>query len=118
MTRKLRVFFDGGCPMCRKEISVYKEADKAGAISWCDVSTDQREVPLPLPRDVLLARFHVQTPDGQLISGAGGFIEMWRQLPKWRWLAMICSLPGLPTILELAYRGFLRVRPAIQQVFR
>ncbi|MEY3916819.1 MAG: hypothetical protein RLZZ140_382 [Pseudomonadota bacterium] len=91
--KKLRVFFDGACPLCRKEISLYQSADHAKAIDWHDVSSAQREEMLPLPRQALLARFHVQTPDGQLVSGARGFIAMWRQLPNWNRLAKICSLP-------------------------
>lgn len=115
---KLKVFFDGGCPMCRKEISVYQKADVAKAIDWVDVSNPGIDVTLPLARETLLARFHVQRPNGDLISGARGFIELWRQLPKWRWLGFICSTPGVPGVLELSYRGFLKIRPVVQQIFR
>jgi predicted DCC family thiol-disulfide oxidoreductase YuxK len=114
---QLRVFYDGACPLCRQEISVYQRADRAQAIEWCDVS-DPRNTGLPLSREALLARFHVQQMDGQLISGARGFIQVWRYLPGWRWLALLASLPGLPALLELAYRAFLRVRPLIQARFR
>ena len=116
--KKLRVFFDGGCPMCRKEISVYRIADKTNAIEWVDVSDPQVTNSLPLPRQALLARFHVQRPDGELVSGARGFIALWRELPKWRRLGFICSTTGLPGLLELAYRGFLEIRPAVQRIFR
>lgn len=118
MTERLRVFFDGGCPVCNKEIGLYKNLDKAGAIEWLDISLDDQTKTLPLPRQALLARFHVQTPEGELISGARGFIEMWKKLPGWHWLAKVCSIPGLPNILELGYRGFLRLRPAVQRAFR
>jgi predicted DCC family thiol-disulfide oxidoreductase YuxK len=116
MNKKLRVFFDGACPICSKEISVYKNADRAGKIDWIDVSAAKQEVALPLSTTALLARFHVQTRDGTLISGARGFIEMWRHLPRWRGLARICSIPGVPPLLELSYRGFLRIRPTIQRI--
>jgi predicted DCC family thiol-disulfide oxidoreductase YuxK len=118
MTDKLRVFFDGGCPMCSKEIGLYKNLDAAGAIEWLDISREDPANTLPLPRETLLARFHVQTPDGRLLSGARGFIEMWHQLPKWRWLAKVCSMPTVPFLLELGYCGFLKIRPAIQNIFR
>ncbi|MGA1178704.1 MAG: thiol-disulfide oxidoreductase DCC family protein [Burkholderiaceae bacterium] len=114
---QLRVFYDGACPLCQKEISVYQRADRAQAIEWCDVS-DPRNTALPLPREALLARFHVQQMNGRLISGARGFIQVWRQLPGWRWLALPASMPGVPTLLEWAYLGFLRVRPAMQRLFR
>lgn len=115
---KLQVFFDGACPMCRKEISVYQKADTTNVIDWVDVSDSSAQVSLPLARQTLLARFHVQRPNGELVSGARGFIALWRQLPKWRWLGLICSTPGLPSILELSYRGFLKIRPSIQRIFR
>ncbi|MFZ9177360.1 MAG: thiol-disulfide oxidoreductase DCC family protein [Burkholderiaceae bacterium] len=113
----LRVFYDGACPLCRKEISVYQRADRAKALDWCDVS-DPRNAELPLSREALLARFHVQRTDGQLVSGARGFIEVWRQLPGWRWLAFAAGIPGMPMAMEWAYRGFLRLRPAMQRLLR
>lgn len=113
----IRVFYDGACPLCRKEISVYQRADRTRAIDWCDVS-DPINAELPLPRETLLARFHVQRPDGQLISGALGFVEVWRQLPGWRWLALPACIPGVPTIMEWAYVGFLRLRPSLQSLLR
>ena len=118
MSKRLRVFFDGACPLCEREISLYKDADHAKKIDWIDVSRANNAEHLPLPVQALLARFHVQTPDGELIGGARGFIEMWRHLPRWRWLARICSSPGVPSALELGYRGFLKIRPAIQRAFR
>jgi len=115
---KLRVFFDGACPMCRKEIRVYQKADTGNAIAWVDVSDPQIETTLPLAREILLARFHVQRANGDLVSGALGFIELWRQIPSWRWLGLICGTPGVPSILELGYRGFLKIRPAVQRALR
>jgi predicted DCC family thiol-disulfide oxidoreductase YuxK len=114
---RVRVFYDGACPLCQKEISVYQKADRHRAIDWCDVS-DPANVELPLSRQTLLARFHVQRADGQLISGAMGFVEVWRQLPNWKWLTRLTRIPGVPTILEWGYRGFLRIRPLIQKRFR
>ena len=118
MTPALQVFFDGSCPLCQKEIGIYRNADTAGRIHWVDVSAEHASGVLPLARQALLTRFHIQTPDGQLISGARGFIEMWQQLPGWRLLASICSIPGVPHTLEIGYCAFLRIRPTIQRYFR
>jgi hypothetical protein len=86
------------------------KADKEGVIDWLDVSTERNPGALPLPRQVLLSRFHVKKPDGILISGARGFIELWSHLPRWNRLAPICAIPGIPSGLEILYRGFLKLR--------
>jgi demethoxyubiquinone hydroxylase (CLK1/Coq7/Cat5 family) len=65
-----------------------------------------------------MARFHVQHADGRLESGARAFIALWELLPGWRWLARLGRLPGMTTLMEWAYRGFLRVRPAFQALAR
>jgi hypothetical protein len=43
---------------------------------------------------------------------------MWQRLPGWRILAGLARLPAGLRLLELSYRGFLRLRPALQTVAR
>jgi ubiquinone biosynthesis monooxygenase Coq7 len=117
MTR-LRVFFDGACPACSKEIALYQRADRQRAIDWQDVTHESVAFSLPLPRETLLKRFHVQRPDGEMVSGARAFIAVWAALPGWRWLARLCRMPGLPSLLEFGYRIFLRLRPMLQKLQR
>ena len=117
MTR-LRVFFDGGCPSCSKEIALYQRADRQQAIDWQDVAQASGSFSLPLPRETLLKRFHVQRTDGEMVSGARAFIEVWAALPGWRWLARLCRIPGLPGLLEVSYRIFLLLRPTLQKFQR
>jgi demethoxyubiquinone hydroxylase (CLK1/Coq7/Cat5 family) len=50
-----------------------------------------------------------------LLSGAAAFVQLWRLLPGWQWLGRLGSLPGATPVLELAYRGFLHLRPAMQR---
>jgi hypothetical protein len=53
---------------------------------------------------------HVRLADGRLLSGAAAFAEMWRRMPRFKWLGTLLSLPPLTSIAELGYRGFLIVR--------
>ena len=111
------VLFDGSCPLCTAEIGLYRDRDTEGRLHLVDVSAPGAVLPDGLDRDAAMARFHVVAPDGQVLSGAAAFIEVWRRLRGWRWLARLASLPGVEPVLEAAYRGFLKVRPAMVRLF-
>lgn len=106
------VYYDGACPLCRREIGLYRACRGAETIDWVDVAGVERPA-ADLDRAGALARFHVRTGDGRLVSGAAAFLALWRSLPGWRPAAVLLSVPPLPWLLERFYRLFLRVRPAI-----
>lgn len=81
----------------------------------CDISNAAVPLPAGTTREQLLARFHVQGRDGQLLSGAQAFLALWTALPGWRWLAMIGRLLGAGWVMERMYRLFLRWRPTIRR---
>jgi predicted DCC family thiol-disulfide oxidoreductase YuxK len=106
------VYYDGSCPLCSKEMSLYKRSTGSNEITWCDVSSDK--LPPGLSREQAMSRFHVRTGSGDIVSGAPAFIVLWLSLPRWRWLGKIASVPPLPWVLEKAYRLFLPIRPVLQ----
>lgn len=118
----LTVLYDGACPLCMREIRHVKslaERRDDSALHFVDVSSGSSDcLAFADDRDKLLARFHVQRSDGSRLSGAEAFVAMWARLPGWRWLARLARLPGGLTMFELAYRGFLRVRPGLQWIAR
>lgn len=114
----LTVWYDGACPLCQREISIYRQARpwrKGQTLCFVDVNDPHAKLPKGVTRPSLLARFHVQDGSGQLHSGALAFVALWSALPGWRWLAAAARLPGATWALERLYRLFLRVRPRIQQ---
>ncbi|WP_382436542.1 thiol-disulfide oxidoreductase DCC family protein [Glycocaulis abyssi] len=110
------MFFDGSCPMCRAEISFYRQQGTGAAFH--DVHALPDNLPAALSREAAMARFHVRCADGQLVSGARAFAELWKVTPGWRWLGRIAAVPPLVWVLELAYRLFLPVRPHLQRLWR
>ena len=36
---RLKVYFDGGCPLCRSEIAHYRKLDAAGRVDFVDLSS-------------------------------------------------------------------------------
>ena len=111
----MTVLYDGACPLCRREISVYRGLDALQPVTWCDVSQPQTAMPGGGKRADYLARFHVQLGDGSVLSGAAAFVALWSVLPGWRWLARFGRLPGMLAMMEWMYCRFLKIRPAIQR---
>lgn len=113
--KQLTVYYDGSCPLCRAEIGHYQRQRGADAICFRDVAGEAPPEP-DLPQAVAMARFHVRRSDGTLVSGAAGFVEVWKTLPRWRWAARLAGLPGVLWLLEAGYRGFLPVRPYLSRL--
>jgi len=114
----LTVLYDGACPLCRREISVYRNLQPLRSdspVCFADVSDAAVSLPPGTTREQLLARFHVTGRDGELLSGAQAFLALWSALPGWRWLAFAGRLPGASGLMERMYRLFLRFRPVLQR---
>ncbi len=109
---RTQIYFDGGCPVCSREIATYRRAKGAEGVCFVDVTQPDAALAPGLSREAALARMHVRRPDGSLASGAAAFAALWSALPGWAWLGRIASLPGIAQLLELGYSGFLRVRRA------
>ncbi|KQT32855.1 thiol-disulfide oxidoreductase [Sphingomonas sp. Leaf412] len=112
----LTVWHDGDCPLCRAEIALMRRLDRRGAIRFVDATSAGGDA-CPLDRRALLARFHARE-DGQLLSGAAAFAAMWRAIPLLRPVGLLARAPIVLRILERAYTGFLRIRPALQRMAR
>ena len=94
-TPGLTVLYDGACPLCRREIALYRGVRGDVPLCFADVSDETVGLPPSLTRDTALARFHVRRADGQIVSGAQAFLALWSVLPGWRWLARIGRIPGV-----------------------
>jgi predicted DCC family thiol-disulfide oxidoreductase YuxK len=111
-----RVFFDGSCPLCAREIAFYRKHKGASEIAWVDVSrTNAAEFPDGLSRHDALARFHVQTGNGELIDGAAAFAHLWTALPRFRRMGKFAQAQPVLWVLERLYNLFLPLRPRLQR---
>jgi predicted DCC family thiol-disulfide oxidoreductase YuxK len=107
------VYYDGACPVCRREIAHYRARSGAETIEWIDVAACAPEaLPEGLTREQALARFHVRGEDGTVTSGARAFATLWRALPGFRWLGRLVGSRPIAPLAEVAYRLFLRLRRA------
>lgn len=105
------VYFDGACPVCSREVAMYRRQPGADGVQWIDVAQcASADLGPGLSRDAALARLHLRQADGTLVSGAAAFTTLWRALPRWAWLGRLLGKgPGL-WLLESGYRVFLIMR--------
>jgi predicted DCC family thiol-disulfide oxidoreductase YuxK len=104
----LTVYYDGACPVCRREIGFYRTRT-GSAVTYCDVAAEVCPAP-DLKREDALQRFHVRLADGALVSGAQAFLALWRETPGFRRAAKLLSPRWVVAVLDAAYVGFLKIR--------
>jgi len=105
------VYFDGDCPICSREINLYRRAAGGDAIAWIDASRcDETMLANGPDRASALRRFHVRCEDGTMVSGAAAFVAVWQRLPTFSRLARICSDRRILAVMEWLYLAFLRLR--------
>jgi len=89
---QLLVLFDGDCPICSREITMYKKMDVRRRIDWIDVNEGgDKFTATGVTRASALRRFHALSPDGAVLVGIDGFQALWSLLPKTRYLAKFFS---------------------------
>ena len=114
-SQPLTVLYDGACPLCRREIGIYRGLQPNKPVCFADLNDPALPLPPGTTREQLLARFHVRDQNGHLRSGAQAFLALWAALPDWRWLARAGSVPGAAWAMERGYRLFLHFRPELQR---
>jgi predicted DCC family thiol-disulfide oxidoreductase YuxK len=105
---EIDVFYDGGCPVCRMEVSWYRRADTAGRISWIDiVELHDQSLPAGKTREELLNRFHVRDSAGNWHVGVAAFARIWDEMARFRRFSVLFRLPVTRHAAEVGYRLFL-----------
>jgi predicted DCC family thiol-disulfide oxidoreductase YuxK len=109
-TPRLQAFFDGDCPLCRREIAFLRRRDRQGAIEFVDIADPGFDAPATgRDHDRLMAEMHVRLPDGTGATGVEAFRQIYRRV-GFGWLVPLTRLPGLKQLLDAAYRVFARNR--------
>lgn len=109
-SRAQEVYFDGGCPLCSREIAAYKRLGSMRDVEWTDLTDPSADVG-EIDRSDALKVMHVRRADGRLATGAAAFTAIWRNDPRMRPLARLLDVPPFSWLAEAGYWIFLRIRP-------
>ncbi|MBI3863259.1 MAG: DUF393 domain-containing protein [Planctomycetia bacterium] len=106
----VEVFFDGACPLCRREMGLLKWCDRGGRIRFTDISDPAFDSQaLGKTHDELMARIYGRLADGTWIDG----VEVFRRLYAavgFGPIVWLTRLPGVSQLFDFGYAVFARHR--------
>lgn len=102
-TPDIRVLYNDQCPVCSFEINHYAEYAKRNGlpIQFDDLNGPDRAA-WGIDEDTAARRLYVLR-DGELYDGIDAFIELWREMPRYRWLARVVAVPGIKQVAAFGY---------------
>jgi len=107
---EIEVFYDGGCPVCLREVRVIRRLDQRRRIRFTDIDAPAFQPSEGGPGvDDLMARIHARASDGTWIHG----VEVFRRLYDavgFGPLVAVSRWPGVTQLLDWGYAIFARNR--------
>ena len=104
---QITTYYDGGCPLCSKEIAHYQRMDRNQRVRWIDLTQAADElVAAGLDAATAMRRLHVRDTHGRTLSGVPAFVAIWHRLPRYRILAQLVEKLRLIRPLDWAYARF------------
>ncbi|WP_372972455.1 thiol-disulfide oxidoreductase DCC family protein [Marinobacter sp.] len=98
------LFYDGQCPLCRKEIETLKRLEQ-GNLGFVDIHHQPDDGPLAPGREALLRRLHLVTSEGQWFTGLEATVRAWSHTSM-GWLFRPLSWPLIRPLSRHIYEGW------------
>ena len=122
-TAKLTIFFDGGCPLCKREVDFLQSRNQKGYLSFIDINTSDFYLDLKygITYKQAMERIHALRSDGSLIKDIKVFQEAY-SLIGLGWVYAPTKLPGFDKLIDYLYmiwaryRLKLTLRPSIEKL--
>jgi predicted DCC family thiol-disulfide oxidoreductase YuxK len=106
----IQVFFDGHCPICRREVRWLRRLDRRARLRFTDIAAPGFDAKTTgIPWTTLMERIHARLPDGRIIEGMEVFRRLYAAV-GFGPLVALTRLPGIKQLLDLAYLWFARNR--------
>lgn len=103
MSQDTKVLYNAECPICNFEISHYASysKEKALPLTFEDLNTTNLSK-WGLTSDQAARRLYV-AKEGELYDGIPAFLELWADMPRYRWLGKLVALPVLRQVASAVY---------------
>ena len=109
-SQELELFFDGACPLCKREISLLKKLDRKGKIKFTDISSSNfNPSTYGMSIDSLMKEINARLSDGTWIKGVEVFRKLY-ELVGFKFIVKVSRWPVVSQLLDTGYRIFAKNR--------
>jgi predicted DCC family thiol-disulfide oxidoreductase YuxK len=106
----IELFYDGGCPLCSREVRFLQRRNTSGLIRFTDLDAPGFRPAADGPGfETLMARIHARLPDGTWVEGVEVFRRLYTAI-GFGPLVALTRLPGIAQLLDWSYALFARYR--------
>ena len=120
---KLTIFFDGGCPLCKREVDFLQSKNQNGSLIFIDINTSDfsSDLKYGITYKQAMDRIHAMKSDGSVIKDIKVFQEAY-SLIGLGWIYAPTKLPILDKFIEFIYglwakyRLKITFRPSIEKL--
>ncbi|QDV79199.1 thiol-disulfide oxidoreductase DCC family protein [Botrimarina mediterranea] len=107
---EVEVFFDGDCPLCRREIAMIRRWDKRDRVRFTDIAAAGFEAAAyGVTQARLMAEIHGRDAQGNWLVGVEVFRRLYAAVGC-GWIVSVTRWPVIRPALDVAYRLFARQR--------
>tara|TARA_B100000965_G_scaffold195140_1_gene163043 strand:+ start:88 stop:489 length:402 start_codon:yes stop_codon:yes gene_type:complete len=101
---KLTIFFDGGCPLCKREVDFLQSKNQKGYLSFIDINSSDFSLDFKhgISYKQAMERIHAFKSDGTVIKDIKVFQEAY-SLIGLGWIYAPTKLPVLDKFIEFIY---------------
>ena len=113
---QISVYFDGLCPLCSKEMDMYRAKKGSELIRFVDIAHPEFDARAEgLDPDGIHKRFHVKTKEGKIFEGVDAFQQIWIVLGIFRPLMLLTSNAITRPLFDIGYTIFAKIRPLLRK---
>lgn len=103
MTEKIAVLYNDSCPICAREVGAYRRYAEARDLPVRFDGLGRADLARwGVDAEAAARRLHV-LHEGRVVAGVDAFILLWREMPRFRWLARLTALPVVRHVAGLVY---------------
>ncbi|WP_417593944.1 thiol-disulfide oxidoreductase DCC family protein [Oceanospirillum sp.] len=115
--KKLTLYYDGACPLCRKEVRWLQARcrRKDLSLAFVDISQDGFD-PGPTGKQTkqLMAELHLQDNEGNWWTAMDASRRIYQEIGL-GWLMAPTGWPFLKPVFDRLYHSFAKIRPRLQK---